>query len=104
MLSEVKELEHRIEQIERELTALTRPEPVVQQLRQIPGIGLLGSTAIRAAVGDVERFPSGRSLASWLGLTPVSTPAANVADSVASPSGVMSICALYWSTVRALHS
>jgi transposase len=69
MLSEVKELEHRIEQIERELTALTRADPVVQQLRQIPGIGLLSSTAIRAAVGDVERFPCGRSFASWLGLT-----------------------------------
>ena len=70
MLSEVKELEHRIEQIERDLTALTRADPVVQQLRQIPGIGLLGSTAIRACVGDVERFTCGRSFASWLGLTP----------------------------------
>jgi hypothetical protein len=30
MLSEVKELEYRIEQIERELTALTRADPVVQ--------------------------------------------------------------------------
>jgi transposase len=70
MLSEVKELEHRIEQIERDLTALTRADPVVQQLRQIPGIGLLSSTAIRACVGDVQRFACGRSFASWLGLTP----------------------------------
>jgi transposase len=70
MLSEVKELEHRIEQIERELAALTRADPVVRQLRQIPGIGLLSSTAIRAAVGNVERFDCGRSFASWLGLTP----------------------------------
>ena len=61
MLSEVKELEHRIEQIERYLTALTRADPVVQKLRQIPGIGLLSSTAIRASVGDVERFACGRN-------------------------------------------
>jgi len=32
MLSEVKELEHHIEQIERDLTALTRADPVVQQM------------------------------------------------------------------------
>jgi transposase len=64
MLSEVKELEHHIEQIECELKALTRTDPVVQQLRQIPGIGLLSSTAIRAAVGDIQRFPCARSFAS----------------------------------------
>jgi hypothetical protein len=36
MLSEVKELEQHIEQIERELTLVTRTDPVVQQLHQIP--------------------------------------------------------------------
>jgi len=30
---------------------------------------LLTSTALRAVVGDVHRFPSGRHFASWLGLT-----------------------------------
>jgi len=49
MLSEVKELEHHIEQIERDLTALTRADPVVQQLRQIPGIGL-PSAALRSVL------------------------------------------------------
>ena len=38
-------------------------------MRLIPGIGLLTSTAIRATVGDIQRFPSGRHFASWLGLT-----------------------------------
>jgi transposase len=70
MLSGVKQLEQQIEQVERELTDLSRTDPVVQQLRQIPGIGLLTSTAIRATVGDVQRFPCGRRFASWLGLTP----------------------------------
>jgi DNA-binding CsgD family transcriptional regulator len=31
--------------------------------------GSLSPTALRAAVGDIQRFPSGRHLASWLGLT-----------------------------------
>jgi transposase len=70
MLSDIKQLEQQIDQIERDLTELTRADPVVQQLRQIPGIGLLTSTAIRASVGDVQRFPCGRRFASWLGLTP----------------------------------
>ena len=41
----------------------------MQQLLDIPGIGLLTATALRAAIVDIQRFPSGRHLASWLGLT-----------------------------------
>ena len=36
----------------------------------IPGIGLLTATALVAFIGDIHRFPSGRHLASYLGLTP----------------------------------
>jgi len=36
----------------------------------IPGIGLLTATALIAFVGDIQRFPSGRHFASYLGLTP----------------------------------
>jgi transposase len=39
-------------------------------LRTVPGIGLLSATALVGFVGDVKRFPSGRHLASYLGLTP----------------------------------
>ena len=42
----------------------------MQTLRQIPGIGLLTSTALVAATGNPQRFASGRRFASWLGLTP----------------------------------
>jgi transposase len=45
-------------------------EPLVVRLRTIPGVGLLTATALVAFVGDVHRFPSGRHLASYLGLTP----------------------------------
>jgi transposase len=67
---EIRELQARMEQAEAELEQLAKGLPVVALLRSIPGIGLLTSTALVAAVGDVLRFPSGRHLASWVGLTP----------------------------------
>jgi transposase len=69
MLREIHALEEQIGGTERELTVLTRSAERVQQLREIPGIGLLTSTALWATVGDIQRFPSGRHFASWLGLT-----------------------------------
>jgi transposase len=68
-LAEVHALEEKIVGIERQLTALTRHDHTVRQLREIPGIGLLTGTALRASVCDIQRFPSGRHFASWLGLT-----------------------------------
>jgi transposase len=70
MIIEIEALEARIHQVERELEALSKQLPVVDLLRTIPGIGLLTATALVAFVGDVYRFPSGRHLASYLGLTP----------------------------------
>lgn len=68
--AEARELQTRMEQAEDELQRLAADMPIVALLRSVPGIGLLTSTALVAAVGDVLRFPSGRHLASWLGLTP----------------------------------
>lgn len=69
ILTEVRELEQRVASLERQLRELTREDPIVQQLLNIPGIGLLTATALRAGIVDIQRFPSGRHLASWLGLT-----------------------------------
>ena len=68
--AEIRDLQARMEQAEDEIEQLAAGMPVVALLRTVPGIGLLTSTALVAAVGDVLRFPSGRHLASWLGLTP----------------------------------
>lgn len=70
MLQEVRSLEKKMLGVERQLNALTRTDVRVQQLHQIPGIGAFTSTALRAIVGDIQRFPSSRHFASWLGLTP----------------------------------
>jgi len=67
---EIRELEQRIQRVEQQLEALARQIPAVGRLRSIPGIGLLIATALVAFVGDISRFPSGRHLASYLGLTP----------------------------------
>jgi transposase len=67
---EIRDLRECIDQTEADLERLAAEMPVVTLLRSIPGIGLLTATAMVAAVGDVLRFPSGRHLASWLGLTP----------------------------------
>jgi transposase len=67
---EIRQIERRLELVERELAALARQMPAVERLMQIPGIGLIIATALVGFVGDLRRFPSARHLASYLGLTP----------------------------------
>lgn len=68
-LQELTTLSERIARIETLLAATTRTDPAVQRLLTLPGVGLLGASALRAAVGEIQRFPSARHFASWLGLT-----------------------------------
>lgn len=56
--------------IEQRLEAFASREVTVQRYRQVPGIGLLTATALRAGAGELSRFRSGRQLSAWLGLTP----------------------------------
>ena len=67
---EIRALSENIKMTEHQLDALAEQTPVVARLRSIPGIGLMSATALVAFVGDVQRFPSGRHFASYLGLTP----------------------------------
>ena len=68
--TEIRQLENRIRVVEDQLEALADQTPVVARLRSIPGVGLITATALVAFVGEVQRFPSGRHFASYLGLTP----------------------------------
>jgi transposase len=71
LLEEVRLLEARIDQLERELSAAAERSANCQTLLSVPGVGLLTATAIIAATGgDVAHFRSARHFASWLGLTP----------------------------------
>jgi transposase len=67
---EIRQIEERLDLVERELAALARQIPAVALLMTVPGIGLIIATALVAFVGDMRRFPSARHLASYLGLTP----------------------------------
>jgi transposase len=67
---EIQELESRVTEVEQELAWVAQEIPILQQLRKIAGVGLLTATALYASVGNIHSFPSGRHLASWLGLTP----------------------------------
>lgn len=69
LLAEVGSLEQRCKHIDRELNRLNEDDPVVERLLKIPGVGPLTATALRASVVDIQRFPTARHFASWLGLT-----------------------------------
>lgn len=67
---EIRDIEARIKKVDHELESLAEQTPAVIWLRTIPGIGLITATALVAFIGDIRRFPSGRKLGSYLGLTP----------------------------------
>jgi transposase len=71
LVEEIRLLEARIAQVERELAAAAKLSPACTTLLSIPGIGLLTATALVAATsGDVSHFTDARHFASWFGLTP----------------------------------
>jgi transposase len=47
-----------------------RSNEASKRLRSIPGIGIVGATAIVATVTDPKVFRSGRDFAAWIGLVP----------------------------------
>ena len=60
-----------IRQLERDLLAWYRSNDLAQRIATVPGVGLLGATAMAATVTDPTQFRSGRQFAAWLGLTPL---------------------------------
>jgi transposase len=69
VLQELQCVKDSMHRIERQLEEHARQDELVQRWLQAPGIGVLGATALRAQVGDFQRFYSGRHFASYLGLT-----------------------------------
>ena len=71
LVEEIRLLEARVAQLERELACLAKLSPACTTLLSIPGIGLLTATALVAATsGDVSHFKDARHFSSWFGLTP----------------------------------
>ena len=59
-----------IARLEREITTLAKPDPRVQALMALPGVGKLTAMTLVAEIGDIARFPTARKLCAWAGLTP----------------------------------
>lgn len=62
-------LDHQIGELDADLLARHKANPVSRMLAEVPGIGPV--TAITLTLGiDIQEFASGRHFAAWLGLTP----------------------------------
>jgi transposase len=59
-----------IARLERQIHALAKPDPRVQALMALPGVGRLTAMTLVAEIGDIARFPTARKLCAWAGLTP----------------------------------
>src|SRR5881392_3651571 len=59
-----------ITSIEKRIMAQHRSSAESKRLETIPGIGIVGATAIAATVTDPTAFRSGRDFAAWIGLVP----------------------------------
>jgi len=70
VLKEIKDCEAAMIDIEQALAEIARDDIHCPRLMQAGGVGLLTATAMSAGLGDLARFPSGRHLASAIGLTP----------------------------------
>jgi len=56
--------------IEKRIKMQHRSNEASQRVETIPGIGVIGATAIAATVADPTVFRSGRDFAAWIGLVP----------------------------------
>jgi transposase len=70
LAAELQAIHTLIASIEKRIIAQHRSDEASKRLRSIPGIGLIGATAIAATVTDPRAFRSGRDFAAWIGLVP----------------------------------
>ena len=63
-------LQTMIGSIERRIIAQHHSDEASKRLRSIPGIGIVGATAITTTVTDPKVFRSGRDFAAWIGIVP----------------------------------
>lgn len=69
-LKTLEQIEQRIDELEHQIAALQGQLEGARQLDRVPGIGVLGSTALAATLGDGKAWRSGREFSASLGLVP----------------------------------
>jgi transposase len=70
VVDQLEALSQQISKLDRVIMAQHKASDVSRRLESIPGIGVIGATAIVATVADPSAFKSGRDLAAWIGLVP----------------------------------
>jgi transposase len=70
LAAELEAMQTLIGSIEKRLMAQHRSNADSKRLETIPGIGVIGATAITATITDPKAFQSGRDFAAWVGLVP----------------------------------
>jgi len=70
LYAEVSRVHKRILELERQIKAFVRKNPLALRLMQVSGIGAITASAIVCTIGNGRFFHNGRQFAAWLGLTP----------------------------------
>jgi len=70
LAAQLQALQTMIGSIERRLLVQHRANEPSKRLESVPGIGIIGASAIAATVTDPNVFRSGRDFAAWVGLVP----------------------------------
>jgi transposase len=70
LVAQLASLQEQIDALEKCIHARHRASDASRRLESIPGIGVIGATAIAATVTDPTAFKSGREFAAWIGLVP----------------------------------
>lgn len=70
MVATLAEIEAAIATCDQTIVAAHKSSAISRRLAEVPGVGVLTASAIAATVTDPKAFPSGRSFAASLGLTP----------------------------------
>ena len=70
MISQLASLQQQIGELDRAIQVQHRKSDTSRRLETVPGIGIIGATALTATVTDPGAFKTGRDLAAWIGLVP----------------------------------
>ena len=90
-----------ISEVEQWMKDNLEEDEIVRLLLTIPGIGLILAHVIRSEIGQIERFPTARHLASYDGLAPISNDTAGREG----PRHCSMACnhVLRWALIEAVH-
>jgi transposase len=70
LLTQLKNVTEEIKRIEKDLRAIAKDMPVIKQLREIPGVGLIVALSFVVTIDDPDRFRKSRSVGAFVGMRP----------------------------------